>query len=107
MDKITFYHDRHNNTISVAIQGFVTPRVRQGLRDRDFRWNKESNTYKAPYTEKAESYCSFLEDVCRKKSLKSSKGPTPKRKTYYDLFCDGKSIEEIARMNDSKPENVL
>lgn len=106
MDKITFYRDRLKNTISVAIQGFVTSRVRQGLKDRGFRWNRESNTYTAPCTEEAESYCRFLEEVCQNKAL-SSKEPSPKRKTYYDLFCEGYSVEEIARINNSKPENVL
>lgn len=122
MDKISYYRDRRHNYLVATIQGFVTRTVRAGLRGKGFRYDYDSRTYRAPYSENAESYLSFLEKVCKEKEEEKQQkkkekekettataypSPSkPKKKTCFELFMEGVSIHNIAIINGIKESTV-
>lgn len=105
MEKITFYRDR--NHLVVSIQGYVTQKVMEGLRDRGFRYDRSIKVYRAPYTERAESYLNYLDNVCREKAEKEAvKSSKPIKKTYLDYYVEGLSVDDIAAVKNVKVNTV-
>ena len=105
MDKISFYRDR--NYLVASIQGYVSPKVIDGLRDRGFRYDKEIRVYRAPFSERAESYLNYLDKVCRDKmAAKAAVSSKPLKKSYLDYFNEGLSVEEIAVAKNVKVSTV-
>ena len=105
MDRITFFRDR--NYLVASIQGYVSPRVKEGMKDRGFRYDMDTRVYRAPYTERAESYVKYLDEMCRNRAEEKANRPSkPQRMPYLALFNDGLSIEEIAVKNDVREATV-
>ena len=105
MDKISFYRDR--NYLVASIQGYVSQKVIDGLRDRGFRYDKEIRVYRAPFSERAESYLNYLDKVCKDKlANKAVVSSKPVKKTYLDYFNEGLSAEEIAMAKNVKVRTV-
>lgn len=106
MDRIIFFKDR--NYLVASIQGYVSPRVIEGMKERGFCYDRDTRVYRAPYSERAESYVKYLDEMCRKKEENKPAIRTyrPKRLPYLELFNDGLSIEEIAAKNDVTESTV-